>query len=92
MEEIMIERFTVDMVEVSSIVPENWAWWFYSIISENAPFSWGDNNRTLVTASRFYDHVKECLEINASEVPEEEIQEFLKVVEDLGETYIDLEN
>ena len=38
---------TCEFIALTEIVPEAWRNWFYEMISENAPFSWGDNNRTL---------------------------------------------
>ena len=42
-------------VEVTDIVPKDWPS-FWDIVSEDAPFTWGINNRTLVAASDFKDH------------------------------------
>lgn len=84
-------------IELSDIVPAEWRDWFYTAISENAPFSWGDNNRTLVTASSLYDHIDDAL-FDAEEVHDEEgentkeYNQFLSMLAGLGETYIDLEN
>jgi len=87
-------RKTVEIIEVTSLVPKEWVNWFYGLISENAPFSWGDNNRTLVTASRFHTHVFGCLDlaIEDEDVSQEDVDSFLEMLEGLGETYIDLEN
>jgi hypothetical protein len=84
-------------IEASDLVPKEWVNWFWGLISESAPFSWGDNNRTFVTASRFLNHVSNALETvkdfpEEGDPTEEEIDNFLKVIDELGETYIDLEN
>jgi len=86
-----IDRQTVGFVEVTSLVPKDWTTWFYAVISEDAPFSWGDNNRTLVTAERFYNHCANRLE-DIDEITQEEIESFLETIKELGQTYIDLEN
>lgn len=52
---------TCKFVCVTDLVPEEWNGWFYDLISEDAPFSWGDNNRTMVSAERFAEHVLERL-------------------------------
>lgn len=85
---------TVEFYNVTDLVPEEWGSWFWGLVSGDAPFSWGDNNRTLVTASRFYDHCNEKLEfvVEDGDVTQDEVDAFLKTIEDLGETYIDLEN
>lgn len=81
-------------VEVSDLVPKQWTHWFWSLISEDAPFSWGDNNRTLVTASRFHDHCMNRLDCPEDfGITQKAVDKFLKKIADLGETmYIDLEN
>ena len=81
----------VELVEITSLVPEHWASWFYAVISEDAPFSWGDNNRTLVTAERLHDHCADRL-ADVEDVNEMDIDNFLRKLEELGQTYIDLEN
>ena len=89
-----IPRLTCEFVEVTSLVPEGWATWFWCLISESAPFTWGDLNRALVTASDFRRHCEDCLLDTADEqgIPQEDIDAFLRVLNDLGETYVDLEN
>lgn len=94
-------------VELNALVPPGWNS-FWARISENAPFSWGDNNRSLVTASDFLRHVGNTLEVCEPDyasgetdiiegVLDEPInyQDYKKLVaalEALGETYVDLEN
>ena len=89
-----IPRLTCEFVEVTSLVPEGWATWFWCLISESAPFTWGDLNRALVTASDFRRHCEDCLLDTADEqgIPQEDIDAFLRVLDELGETYVDLEN
>ena len=83
---------SVKYIELSSLVPKEWDW-FYGLISENAPFSWGDNDITLVRASRFYPHVCNALEDMADEgISQTEINLFLEMINEQGDTYIDLEN
>jgi len=89
-----IPRLTCEFVEVTSLVPKHWVEWFWCLISESAPFTWGDLNRAFVTASDFRRHCDECL-LDASDdhgVPQEEIDGFLRLLGELGETYVDLEN
>ena len=47
---------TCGFIPISGLVPKAWASWFYCAISENAPFSWGDNNRSLLTDSALAQH------------------------------------
>ena len=64
----------------------------YGMISENAPFSWGDNDRTLVTADRFLAHFIETLEYE--DLKEEDYKKVFDTLEQLSKyrIYIDLEN
>jgi hypothetical protein len=86
-------------VELSDLVPSNWEDWFWSAISDSAPFSWGDNNRSLVCASDFKDHAENVISMFSSDYDEDvdaptqhEIDDFINKLNDLGNTYIDLEN
>ena len=85
-----IDLETCEFIPATTLVPKNWDDWFWGIFSQDADFSWGDNNRTLITAERFAAHCRECdLTENASK---KEVDKFMRVLIDLGETYIDLEN
>ena len=85
---------TCEFIEATSIVPREWDMWFWALISDNAPFSWGDNNRSMVTASDFRRHCADRLldAADDEDVSQGAIDSFLKRLEDLEETYIDLEN
>ena len=92
-----LDRFitveTCRFIPVSSVVPAAWQSWFWQLVSEDAPFSWGGNNRTLVTASAFFDHCSARLDgAGKSQKRRREITKWLEFVSSLGETYIDLEN
>ena len=77
---------TCEFVSATDLVPRRWNNWFWAQISDNAPFSWGDNNRSMVTASDFARHCEERLDDSVK------VKRWLKKVRALGETYIDLEN
>lgn len=81
---------TCQFVSVTDLVPKSWKGWFWDAISENAPFSWGDNNRSMVTASFFADHCEERLE-NCT-ISRSAITRFLNKVRELDDIYIDLES
>lgn len=89
-----MKKQTLEYIELSDLVPESWRDWFYGLISEDAPFSWGDNNRTLVTALRLHDHVYDRIDVAIEDgvITQEDADKFLKMVEELKQTYIDLEN
>ena len=88
---------TCEFIPATALVPVCWEDWFWAAFSSDAPFSWGDNNRTLVTASRFVAHAKDVINQSLggdNPSPEEaaECEAFLSALDELGETYIDLEN
>jgi hypothetical protein len=58
----------------------------------DSPFSWGDNNRTLITASRLLSHWQNMSETFTSQTSKKAYQDLLNDLEGLGEKYIDLEN
>ena len=80
---------------LSDIVPKQWGSWFYLAISENAPFSWGDNNRTMVDAMSFSEHVQQVMDFHdEEEVDEKQLIEFYEMLGELERkhVYVDLEN
>lgn len=87
-----------EYIEVSDLVPEEWKEWFFGFISEDAPFSWGDNNRTMVDVGSFADHCERRLEnaVDDGFVTESAVERWLKKIRvlDTGADapYVDLEN
>jgi hypothetical protein len=80
---------------VTDIVPKEWTSWFYTAISEGAPFSWGDNNRTMVDAMSFAQHVQQVIDIHdEEEINKKDLIEFYNTLGILEkkQVYIDLEN
>jgi len=96
----------VEFIPVSSVVPGEWTEWFWETFTEDAPpFTWGDNNRSLVTAARFKAHVKSAIPVvptNTDEsafklvdnygITHREYRDFMDELTALGDTYIDMEN
>lgn len=81
-------------IEASDIVPKEWAEWFWEQFSEGAPFSWGDNNRTLIVAEDFARYAEELEfpgEYNDATV-RREYNNWIKELYALNQMYIDLEN
>ena len=54
---------TLRATPVSMILPPEWKDWVWTAISEGAPFSWGDNNHTLVDPLDFGDHLQDVIEV-----------------------------
>lgn len=93
------------MIPYSSLVEPELQDWIEENINSCMPFSYGDCNRSLVTASDLTRHIEQKIDCpEADEEEEEEMLEnaegespeaqraFLKRVRDLGEIYIDLAN
>jgi len=82
---------TCKFVSASELVPVSWNEWFWEQFRDNAPFSWGDNNRTLISPFLFANHCEETL-IGDEEVTEDEFDKWISQVRSLGNIYIDLES
>ena len=79
----------LDYVDATELVPKEW-YWFWSDFSDSCPFSYGDNNLTLVTVARFLDHCETVLQ-NA-DIEQEDKDEFLKRLDLMDQkSYINLE-
>ena len=83
---MMTKIQTCEFIPVSQIIPPKLSKWFWDLVSEDAPFSWGDNNRSLVTASSFANFCQERLDDSLKS------KKILDKFRELGEMYIDLEN
>ena len=75
-----------EFVSATDLIPRSWDSWFWERFSTNAPFTWGDNNRSMVTASAFADHMQQRFDDSPR------IKRVLKKIRALGEMYVDLES
>jgi hypothetical protein len=88
---------TLKSVGVTQIIPEDWGNWIWGDLSDGAPFSWGDNNHSLVDAMSFGDHLDCILEYKDDDELEETIKEYRPAITDTlnylqaNNIYIDLE-
>jgi len=89
---------TITICPASALFPDDWADWIFDALSLDAPFSWGDNDHTLVEAEAFKDHLayvftmQDHIEELAAEINKhkDSIYNILKKLSDL-EVFIDLE-
>jgi len=92
-----IKTTDVKFIEATKLVPITWRDWFWNDLSElpNAPFSWGDHNRTLTTKGHFLAYVEPIL-IDAEvygDITKGERETFVREIEQLpNDVYIDMEN
>lgn len=81
--------------DACNLIPESWsAEGFWGYFSDGAPFSWGDNNITLVTVERFIEHFDDVMGYNFMDdaIPVEEVEDVRSEIMRLGpNTYIALE-
>lgn len=77
-------------VDASDLLGEGWSEWFWEEFDQDE-FSWGDNNRTLITPERF---VSACDSIEWGDhgVSRKAAAAWCKRILNLGNVYIDLEN
>lgn len=69
-------------IPATLLIPRSWDGFFWTIISESAPFSFGDNNKSLVDANSFRIHIEECFPCGE---PEDWDRESEMVILDCGE-------
>jgi len=107
-EEVLKKIEACAFIPVSTIIPKEWFLWFWEVVSETRPpFSCGDCNRSMVTASEFKAYIEKALDVDEpdldcgesafDEIDEQgftyaEYSRYITLLEDLGELYIDLEN
>lgn len=63
-----IKIHNTTFVESSDLIPDSWGEDFWMLFSDCAPFSWGDNNRTLISAKRFLQHAINCISVNTDDI------------------------
>ena len=80
---------TCAFIPITKLIPEDWAW-FYEQLSETGSFTWGDNNRSMITADRLVEAIEE-LGLMEHTTPKR-AKAFMNGLRNLGNTYIDLEN
>lgn len=90
-----VPRHTCEFVLSSDLLADHY--WAIEVLSESSSVTWGDSNRSLVAASRILRVLREYWEASDLEPgvplkPLEGVDELLVRLEDLGETYVDLEN
>lgn len=89
---------TLTYIPVTKLVPRTWHTWFFSAISEDAPFSWGDNEHSLTTASALAAHAETTFAVMEANDPNNQLPppatrtRFLNKLRLLKETLVDLES
>lgn len=82
---------TLKSVGATQIIPEQWEDFIWTGLSEDAPFSWGDNNHTLVDAPSFKEALESVLDFHSDDEDyEKDIKEHRQAVYDILE-YLEAE-
>jgi len=80
-------------VPLSLLIEEELSEWFYSAISESAPFSWGDNDRTLIRPKRLKSHLERTSEWQTRKYAKQKKTLMAKLdFLDKRDTFLDLES
>jgi len=88
-----VEAETACFVRVTDLVPRSWAGWFWEGLSERSDFTWGSNNRSLVTADRLLEATEDILQSDAPNgLAAEGAELLLERLRGMGHAYVDLEN
>jgi len=53
---------TVKVVDLTSLIPAEWDWFWDMLASSNPDFSFGDNNLTLINGERFARFIDDAYE------------------------------
>lgn len=61
--ELLAAQRVITYIPMSALVPEEWAIPFWARFSEDAPFTWGDNDGSLIRLSRFVEHAKKSVRV-----------------------------
>jgi len=85
-----IQLQTCSFVSMSSIIPESLD--SFSEYISHSCFTWGTNKFSLVPASHIHWFCKDDSDLDELEASPEAINAFLEVLEQLGDTLVDLEN
>jgi hypothetical protein len=90
---IKLETIKFEAYPMGQLFPEEWRTWIFDLISDDAPFSWGDNDHTLISVDRFkswFDEVMSSLDSDETAL-RYQVDEKLAELEQRG-AYIELES
>ena len=79
-----------EFVRITDLVPERWQEWFFCQLSETSRVTWGDANRTMITAEWLADIVQD-MDMDRVGTTSGAMREWLKKVRRLNQMYVDLE-
>jgi len=85
---------TVQYIPVTQLIPTQMVkQGFWEVISESAPFTWGDADHTLIPAYVLGHHIESHQDCLAdSGINHRRTDRLLRKLRDLDETFVDMEN
>ena len=98
---MMIQAAQTSLVCIpsSALVPDEWATEFWELFGDGAPFSWGDNNVSLITLRRLVDHANKAVDVHVDILLKhrQHYDEWMSLLEEmcnlgLDGLYVDLES
>lgn len=78
-----------EFVHLTDVVPPQWRGWFFTMLAETNQFTWGDNNRSMVTAHTIALVAEDSFDGGTTLSA---FQSWLRKMRRLGDMYVDLEN
>jgi len=53
---------SIPFVQAVDVVPKQWHSWFWNVIADGAPFTWGDNDYSIISMPSFINWCERCIE------------------------------
>lgn len=86
---------SIPFVQAVDVVPKQWHDWFWNVIADGAPFTWGDNDYSIISMSSFINWCERCIEPyeidENSPVSTEDLNAFYTRLRSLGNLWLDME-
>ena len=85
----------IAFVHAVDVVPKQWHAWFWDAIAEGAPFTWGDNDYSIISMASFINWCERRIEPyevdEKSPVSAEDLNAFYTRLRALGNLWLDME-
>ncbi len=82
----------IAFVQVSDLVPQSWYDWFWEVIADGAPFTWGDNDYSIIAVSSFINWCERVIDPEEEGMPpKEDLDIFYRRLRSLGNLWLDME-
>lgn len=90
--EPQIPVYSIEFIQISDVVPQEWFSWFWEVIADGAPFTWGDNDYSIIAIADFINWCERVLDPDEEGIPPQaELDAFYKKLRSFNNTWLDLE-